>query len=45
MSRVTSNIYEDLKSALVSGFIDHSQASKHDFKPQLLVNDGKGKKF
>lgn len=44
MSRVTSNIYEDLKSALVSGFIDHSQASKHDFKPQLLVNDGKGKK-
>lgn len=34
----------DLKSALISGFIDHSQVSKHTFKPELLVNDGQGKK-
>ncbi len=34
----------ELQSALVSGFIDHSQASKHTFKPELVVNDGKGRK-
>jgi|26BtaG_2_1085354.scaffolds.fasta_scaffold05277_1 superfamily II DNA or RNA helicase len=35
---------DDLQSALISGFIDHSQVSKHTFKPEILVNDGHGKK-
>lgn len=44
MNHVINHTYEELKNSLVSGFIDHSQASKHDFKPELIVNDGKGRK-
>ncbi|CAM4109790.1 DEAD/DEAH box helicase [Psychrobacter arenosus] len=36
--------FADLESALISGFIDHSKVSKHTFKPEILVNDGHGKK-
>ncbi len=38
------NKFQELQSALTSGFIDHTQASKHAFKPELLVNDGQGRK-
>ena len=34
----------ELQNALVSGFIDQSQVSKHTFKPELVVNDGNGRK-
>ena len=34
----------ELQNALVSGFIDYSQVSKHTFKPELVVNDGNGRK-
>ncbi|WP_298807401.1 DUF3427 domain-containing protein [uncultured Psychrobacter sp.] len=39
-----SNKIQELQNALVSGFIDHTRASKHTFKPELLVNDGQGRK-
>ncbi len=39
-----SNKIQELQSALVSGFIDHTRASKHTLKPELLVNDGQGRK-
>ena len=38
------NKLQELQGALISGFIDHTQASKHAFKPELLVNDGQGRK-
>ncbi|WP_201582870.1 DUF3427 domain-containing protein [Psychrobacter jeotgali] len=44
MSYAANTTYDELKSALVSGFIDHSQASKHTLKPELIINDGKGRK-
>lgn len=39
-----SNKIQELQNALISGFIDHTRASKHTFKPELLVNDGQGRK-
>lgn len=39
-----NNRIQELQNALVSGFIDHTRASKHTFKPELLINDGQGRK-
>lgn len=39
-----SNKIQELQNALISGFIDHTRASKHTLKPKLLVNDGQGRK-
>ena len=39
-----SNKIQELQNALISGFIDHTRASKHTLKPELLVNDGQGRK-
>lgn len=44
MNNVSSSNLEELQSALVSGFIDYSHAAKYTFKPELVVNDGEGRK-
>ncbi len=41
---VTNSHIQELQNALISGFIDHTQASKQTLKPELLTNDGQGKK-
>lgn len=44
MSNGDNSMIEELQKALVSGFVDYTQSSKHVFQPELIVNDGKGRK-